>query len=148
MDEIILESLLQKAQELQIHVIWSNELGPETPPTASFKYRSIVMNENWYNQDELTFQLAHELAHILNGNAYDAALYKRTFSCHALIEHEANVGALELLLPYYCENINKKAANTVDFMTIFHIPSHLLEATARLIHRYYQGQASLPLLCK
>ncbi|KRM96548.1 hypothetical protein FC19_GL000843 [Liquorilactobacillus aquaticus DSM 21051] len=138
MQNWILDSLLRKAKFLGIRVVWSSELKQDTPPTASFKYRSVVMNENWHNPDEITFQLAHEIAHILTGDRYDSALYEQTFNHHALIEHKADLGAIELLLPYYCENVNSAIANSPDFVRLLHIPSHLTEDVTKLMSLYYE----------
>ncbi|WP_311407144.1 ImmA/IrrE family metallo-endopeptidase [Liquorilactobacillus uvarum] len=144
MQSWILDSLLCKAKFLSIRVIWSNELKRDTPPTASFKHRSIVMNENWHNTDEIIFQLAHELGHILTGDRYDSALYQQTFNHHALIEYKANLGAIELLLPYYCENVSANSANSADFINLFCIPSHLTEDVTKLMLLYYKKSQKAP----
>ncbi|GAJ25303.1 hypothetical protein JCM15457_162 [Liquorilactobacillus sucicola DSM 21376 = JCM 15457] len=137
MKKMILDSLLSKAKTVGVCVVWSKDLKQDTPPTASFKYKTIVMNDNWRNRDEFIFQLAHELAHILTGDPYDAALYQRTFKHHALIEHKANIGAIKLLLPFYCDYVNQSVANAPAFVKLFCIPTHLTEDVSRLMCLYY-----------
>ena len=44
-----------------IRVVWLENLSPYTPPSASFEHRCIVMNPNWHNKFEFTFQLARQL---------------------------------------------------------------------------------------
>lgn len=56
--------LEKKASDLGIKIGWLS-LDKYTPPSASTKYNKIAMNENWHNQEEIPFQLAHELAHII-----------------------------------------------------------------------------------
>lgn len=67
-----ISSYLEKiAFDHNINVIWSGKLSSETPPGCSLHYRNIVMNLNWHRPAEVSFQLAHEISHILNGDETD-----------------------------------------------------------------------------
>lgn len=122
--------LEKKASDLGVKIGWL-PLDEYTPPCASATYNKIVMNKNWHNQNEIPFQLAHEIAHILNHDECDLAFYHATFSSKEMIEREANLGAIKLLLPIYrdmeCE------MNPVTFMKIFSIPGYLFDNVAKMM---------------
>lgn len=122
--------LEKKADNLGVKIGWL-PLDKYTPPCASATYNKIVMNKNWHNQNEIPFQLAHEIAHILNHDECDLAFYHATFSSKEMIEREANLGAIKLLLPIYrdmeCE------MNPVTFMKIFSIPGYLFDNVAKMM---------------
>lgn len=124
-----------------IGVAWDAKIGlqfcklsPTTPSVASVDQRLIILNTNWYNQKELSFQLAHEIAHILNQDS--GILYYTTAVNHSKIEGCANVGAIKLLIPFYFDNCENNLLNVDNFMENFAIPGYLRDKCIDLIKQY------------
>ncbi|KRL99906.1 ImmA/IrrE family metallo-endopeptidase [Liquorilactobacillus satsumensis] len=137
MESLVLNSLLKTAAALGIKVIWTKELAAETPAIIALKQRCIIMNLNWHRRNELIFQLAHEIAHLLFKNIGDEVLYECSYAQRALIEANANSGAIKLLLPFYCEQKEREDANAGEFISIFAIPAHLNEEVFSQMKAYY-----------
>lgn len=126
-----IQQLLKIADEMEVRVEWCNLFDSYTPPASSTKYRSIVMNMNWHKTNEIIFQLAHELSHIINHDSCEMAFYHASYSSHERIEREANIGAIKLLLPIYKEMTNQM--NIVDFMEKFSIPHYLFDNVYKIM---------------
>ena len=126
-----IQYLIDIAQQMSIRIEWCNSFDQYTPPASSTKYHSIVMNTNWHKPKEIVFQLAHEISHIINHDDCEIAFYHASFSSHELIEKEANIGAIRLLLHIYKETTNN--INIVDFMGKFSIPNYLLDNVYKIM---------------
>lgn len=122
-----------------IRVVWLENLSPYTPPSASFEHRCIVMNPNWHNKFEFTFQLAHEMAHILRGDEIDVCFYDTSFTNKSGIEYKTNLMAVKLLTPFYCGETEKEDANVYNFMNSYCIPKYLDGAIKEEFIGYYTG---------
>lgn len=122
--------LEKKASDLGVKIGWLS-LNKYTPPSASTKYNKIAMNENWHNQEEIPFQLAHELAHIINHDDCEMAFYHASYSSQERIEREANIGAIKLLLPIF--NDMGYSNNPVTFMQVFHVPNYLFDNVTKIM---------------
>lgn len=131
MDNYIIDRLLDMAKRLDIRVEWSDLFNKYTPPASSTKYQSIVMNNNWHNQNELAFQLAHEIAHVLNHDDCEMAFYHASYSSQERIEREANIGAIKLLLPIF-EDMGYEN-NPIKFMQLFHVPNYLFDNVVKVM---------------
>lgn len=131
MNNYIIDRLLDMAKRLDIRVEWSDLFNKYTPPASSTKYQSIVMNNNWHNQNELAFQLAHEIAHVLNHDDCEMAFYHASYSSQERIEREANNGAIKLLLPIF--NDMGYENNPVKFMQVFHVPNYLFDNVTKIM---------------
>jgi hypothetical protein len=94
------------------------------------------MNLNWHRPAEVSFQLAHEISHILNGDETDICFYHATFTGKQSVEYKANTGAVKLLVPFYCQNVPKESINVYDFMES-QVPSYLDNAVKEEVHNYY-----------
>lgn len=127
-------SLLKIARQQQITVIWSDQLASDTPPLALIKQRVIIMNLNWPQKAELTFQLAHELAHFLNNEPYYSELYRTGKTNLLQIEAQTNKCAIKLLLPFYLDGLIQTKVNAWDFIKQFGIPSHYLNLVREILH--------------
>ena len=92
------------------------------------------MNVNWHNQREIPFQLAHEITHIQNGDDECITFYHATFSSKEMIEREANIGAIKLLLPILKDMGHEN--NPVTFMQLFHVPNYLFDNVIKLMISY------------
>lgn len=127
--------LSEKAEEYCIDVKWKH-FSPTTPPGSSYEYRRVVMNLNWHRPEELVFQFAHELAHVIHGDSGDIVFYHATFTGKESIEYKANLGAVKLLIPYYCSNREKENINAYEFETLFCVPSYLNDVVINELSKY------------
>ena len=123
--DFIIRQLLNISKSLNIRIEWSELFNEYTPPASSAKYRSIVMNTNWHNPNELAFQLAHEIAHIQNHDDCEMAFYHASYSSQERMEREANLGAIKLLLPIFKDMGYE--SNPVTFMQVFNVPGYLFD---------------------
>lgn len=122
-----------------IRVVWLENLSPYTPPSASFEHRCIVMNPNWHNKFEFTFQLAHEMAHILRGDETDVYFYDTSFKNKSGIKYQTNLMVVKLLTPFYCGETEKEDANVYNFIDSYCIPKYLDGAIKEEFIGYYTG---------
>lgn len=130
------EYLQEQASKYEITVNWAH-FSPYTPPGSSYKYRSVVMNLDWHRPQELIFQFAHELAHVIHGDPGDVVYYHASFTGKESVEYKANVGAVKLLVPFYCQEVNEECVNSANFMKVFHVPSYLASVVNEEIRNYY-----------
>ncbi|MEE6719218.1 ImmA/IrrE family metallo-endopeptidase [Limosilactobacillus reuteri] len=128
--------LLERAEEYHIAVKWAH-LSPITPPGSSFEYRSVVMNLNWHRPSEIIFQFAHELSHVIRGDKGDVFYYHACYTGKESVEYKANVGAVKLLVPFFCQELDKPYANQYRFMQAFSVPSYLADVVIEEIKKYY-----------
>lgn len=130
--------LLERAAEYHIAVKWAH-LSPITPPGSSFEYRSVVMNLDWHRPSEIIFQFAHELSHVIHGDKGDVFYYHACYTGKESVEYKANVGAVKLLVPFFCRETDKENANSYRFMAMFNAPAYLSGVVSREIKNYYLG---------
>ncbi|WP_304228642.1 ImmA/IrrE family metallo-endopeptidase [Lactobacillus kitasatonis] len=108
--------------DYKIGVEFSNRLPPFAPP-LSYNHvgRLIIMNARWPYPTEIPFQLAHEIAHVLNENQHYYNLNDRTTKCG---EADANVFAIKLLQKY-CKENDYRFDTYYKFAQAFGIPKHV-----------------------
>lgn len=128
--------LLEKAQEYHIDVKWKH-FSPITPPGSSYEYRRVVMNLDWHNPKEFVFQLAHEISHVIHGDKGDIYYYHACFTGRESVEYKANLGAVKLLVPYYCQHRNRENINAYEFETLFNVPTYLNDVVIKELKNYY-----------
>ncbi|MGV0167140.1 hypothetical protein ACRYI5_00910 [Furfurilactobacillus sp. WILCCON 0119] len=140
----VIEDLSKRAKKEGIKVIWSYSLSPNTPSTVSTRYKVIVMNAMVHRSiddyDDLAMELAHEISHIENGDDETAILpYSATKDVDYGIEHDANIGAIAMLLPYYLADFETDPTeiNVVDFMHQFGVPLHFENCIREKINNIY-----------
>lgn len=131
--------LLERAAEYHIAVKWAH-LSPITPPGSSYEYRSVVMNLDWHRPSEIIFQFAHELSHVIHGDKGDVFYYHACYTGKESVEYRANVGAVKLLVPFFCRDIDKQNANSANFMTAFRVPSYLTDVVKKELKKFYGNQ--------
>ena len=134
--EDALDYLTDYASKHHIRIMWAS-LSPITPPGSNFEYRSVVMNSNWHNPKELIFQLAHEISHVIHGDKGDVYYYHACFTGKESVEYKANVGAVKLLIPFYCQDTDIQCVNSANFMEAFHVPHYLSSVVSEEIKKYY-----------
>lgn len=122
MDEILTD-LMNFSLKNGIGFIATKDLGPFTPSAADTQERRVVLNLNWHIKKQIVFQMAHELAHIVNGDVSKQTLYFTPGKSG--IELEANRTAIKMVMPYYLRDRRVDQINPNEFMDIFAIPSHL-----------------------
>ena len=134
--EDALDYLTDYASKHHIRIMWAS-LSPITPPGSNFEYRSVVMNSNWHNPKEFMFQLAHEMSHVIHGDKGDVYYYHACFTGKESVEYKANVGAVKLLIPFYCQDTDIQCVNSANFMEAFHVPHYLSSVVSEEIKKYY-----------
>jgi Zn-dependent peptidase ImmA (M78 family) len=78
------------------------KLHGDTPSMAITNGRMIIINMNWFNKNEIPFIIAHEIAHVLNGDVKNN--YKnKCNSVTATAENKANLRAVDIIIPMYFE---------------------------------------------
>lgn len=123
MNNEIFNHLFNYALANDIGVTVTKKLCPSTPSFVDVKNRHVIVNSNYKNKRQLPFQLAHEIAHILNNDGEFQIIY---FSIARYgIELEANKLAIKLVAPFYLAEKENDQINYVDFMQEFCIPHHL-----------------------
>lgn len=137
--EEVCDYLLEKAREYKIDVVWDH-FSPYTPPGSSYEYRRVVMNLDWHRPEEIVFQFAHELAHVIHRDVGDVVFYHASFTGKESVEYKANVGAIQLLVPFYCQDTDIQCANSANFMQAFHVPHYLSDVVRDKIWEYYVKQ--------
>lgn len=133
MDNSILFELQSKAAHDGITIIWTDGLHPSTPPVVSVKRKKIIMNLNWPNQNEQTFQLGHEMSHIYHNDPETCLLYYSNKYTKSDIENDANLGSVDLILPYYMNDRSTSMVNPVNFIEAFSIPDYLFNSVENKI---------------
>ena len=134
--EDVLDYLTDYASKHHIRIMWAS-LSPITPPGSNFEYRSVVMNSNWHNPREFMLQLAHEISHVIHGDKGDVYYYHACFTGKESVEYKANVGAVNLLIPFYCQDTDIQCVNSANFMEAFHVPHYLASVVSEEIKKYY-----------
>jgi len=125
MDNIMTELINYAMWEKHITVKLSSELSPYTPSVADSETRSILINTNWHLPQQLPLHLAHEIAHIVNGDHATHPLYFSPLQADYKMELNANRTAIKMLIPYYLADRDREHVNVNEFMNIFVVPSHL-----------------------
>ncbi|MFC2680462.1 ImmA/IrrE family metallo-endopeptidase, partial [Limosilactobacillus vaginalis] len=128
--------LTDYASKHHIRIMWAS-FSPITPPGSNFEHRSVVMNSNWHNPKEFIFQLAHEISHVIHGDKGDVFYYHACYTGKESVEYKANVGAVKLLVPFFCRELDKPYANPHRFMSAFSVPSYLADVVTEEIKKYY-----------
>lgn len=134
-DDII--SYLNKiAVDNNIRVIWEH-FDPYTPPGSSYDDMCVVMNLDWHNKDELVFQYAHELSHIIRGDKTDLFFYNTLYNNKTGIEYETNLVAVRLLVPFYCSDTEIRDISVYDFLNSYCIPHYLADVAKNEITKFF-----------
>lgn len=131
--------LLEQAEEYHIAVKWAH-LSPITPPGSSYEYRSVVMNLDWHRPSEIIFQFAHELSHVIHGDKGDVFYYHACYTGKESVEYKANVGAVKLLVPFFCRDVDKQNVNSAMFMKTFRVPWYLADVVKKELRKFYDKQ--------
>lgn len=119
----IISDLFSLALKEGIEVETTDKLSPQTPAACDTETRRIVINTNYYNQNQLPLQIAHEIGHIINGDHSKEVLYFTPTKNK--IEVDANTTAINLLVPYYLNDRPDDYVSVDEFMEMFVIPEHL-----------------------
>ena len=102
-----------------IAIVLTDKLKPTTPSCAVPRLKKIIINNAWHNQKELPFQIAHEMAHVLNND--EGVLYYSSQVTHCKVENAANDKAVDMLMQYADEKFGLPDSY-VTFMETYGIP--------------------------
>lgn len=139
MELAVIDDLLELAKSRKIKVYWSEVLDQYTPPAVLPSSKNIVMNNNWHRKREITFQLAHEIAHILNNDPDNVAFYHATFKGRSYYEAAANERAVDLLIPIYCSSLDRSKISVCNFMETFCVPPYLEDCIFKKLKCFVNG---------
>lgn len=132
LDELI-RWLLNYAFDKGINYIITDQLNEDIPSCAIPNKSTIIINSKYGKPTELPFTIAHEIGHVLNGEA--DVLYFSGFNNHSKIEMRANRRAVKLLLEYCnCHDLSLEPAK---FAETFGIPSSFEDMVKEESARYY-----------
>lgn len=127
----IIRWLCDFAFDHQIGVTLNNLNFDQNVPSCMYG-KSIIINLNWKNENEIPFIFAHEIGHVLNED--EGRLYYSTATAHSKIEASANERAVYLLLEY-CKNEDLLPDNYIDFMELYGIPRQMEEKVKKCFMR-------------
>lgn len=132
LDELI-RWLLNYAFDKGINYIITDQLNEDIPSCAIPNKSTIIINSKYGKPTELPFTIAHEIGHVLNGEA--DVLYFSGFNNHSKIEMRANRRAVKLLLEYCnCHDLSLEPAK---FAETFGIPSSFEDMVKEESAKYY-----------
>lgn len=99
-----------------------NEAKSNWPSVADPPKNLIFINMNWHNQNELPFQIAHEIGHMIVGDS--CYMYKKNYLMKIKSEDRADMFAINIL-KQYCEENDFCITNPIIFAQQFCIPRRL-----------------------
>lgn len=123
--EDLMKYLCDYAFENKIGYEFSSKHDPDRSPRSITALRMVFMNNNWPNKQEIPFQFAHEISHVLNGDSGSNNFAAPAF--YSKEEFNANKRATRILLEY-CDLHGFQWDNVIDFMDSFSIPMRAKEA--------------------
>lgn len=114
--------LLNLAMNNGIGVQLDNNMNSSVPSWCEPSLKFVMVNMNYQNKQQIPFQFAHELGHILNG---DLSIDKLSFTnrTYNKIEYAAHSTAIKLLMNLYVEKNHE--LNYLKFMEYFNIPDRM-----------------------
>lgn len=116
-------NLLNYALDNKISFKLTSSLSSDTPSAALVSARMIVINLSYKDPQQLPFQVAHEIGHIMCDDNSDSVLYFTPTKSKT--EFKANDFAIRLLVKLFIEDEEKNHTNLYGFMNFFKIPYHL-----------------------
>ncbi|MBD5431676.1 MAG: ImmA/IrrE family metallo-endopeptidase [Lactobacillus sp.] len=97
----VLKWLMNYCLDNDIGIIYSNDLPPTAPSDSLCNPKLVIFNDNYYNESEKPFMMAHEIGHVVEGNP---EYYHLAYLGVERGEYSANVFAINLLYEYCLEN--------------------------------------------
>lgn len=140
MNDNFMQSTLNFAFDHKIRYELTSAMNSDTPSGSSAYYKAIVINMNWYDQQQLPFVVAHETGHVLCGHRGISYFCEPSNSA---TEAEANRTAIDILVPMYFADIDAQDANYHAFMESFHIKESLADYSIDTIDDYYNGDLEI-----
>lgn len=117
MDDV-LKWLLNYCYDHGIGIIYTNKLPTDAPSNAFCNPKLVIFNDNYKNESEKPFMLAHEIGHVIDGNS---DYYHLSHLGMARGEYSANVFAINLL-SCYCLDNDIYFESVFEFAEAFGIP--------------------------
>ncbi|GAX04592.1 hypothetical protein IWT140_02234 [Secundilactobacillus pentosiphilus] len=132
----ILEDLCNFALSHGIGITLNHEFSPAMKSLADTRNRKILINTGQPDQQQIPFQVAHEISHVMTNDKSTHLLAFNSIHSDPQIETRANRGAVDMLLPYYTDERQIEQLNVNEFMTCFDIPAHLEKIVAEEFQKY------------
>lgn len=133
--DAILHKLLQYAEAHGIKWDSTTELEPDTPCVCLPEWREVLINMSIADIQQLPYQVAHEIEHILLGHHQP-----RYFTPYVTTgqEGDANRAAIRLLVSMYFEDYsNIDGVNVYQFLDAFAIPYVMEDFAWEAIDEYF-----------
>lgn len=89
------------------------------PTCSDPQNHTVFINLNEVAERNMSFSIAHEIGHLINRD--NGAVYRASDKNRDVMEENANIFAIKLVLSYYTQ-INKGFLNTEEFITVAGIP--------------------------
>lgn len=122
----VLKWLMNYCLDNGIGIVYGNDLPSNAPSDSLCNPKLVIFNDNYQNENEKPFMMAHEIGHVIEGNP---EYYHLAYLGKIRGEYLANVFAINLLV-MYCEDNDIWYDNIYDFAKSFGIPKqyfYLLE---------------------
>ena len=111
----------------------SSLFAPDSVCKAVPSNRLIIVNTNYHDQQQLPFQAAHEVGHIMSCDLAPVAFTTSKIGR----EGRANRFAINLLVPWFYDEIDQSAANSRWFLKSFHLPDSMGDWVDEAVLNYY-----------
>lgn len=125
----VLKWLMNYCLDNEIGIIYGNDLPPSAPSDSYCNPKLVIFNDNYHNENEKPFMMAHEIGHVIEENP---EYYHLAYLGKEKGEYSANKFAIELLHEYCFEN-DIWFETTFEFAKAFGVPNkyfYLLESAA------------------
>lgn len=122
MENSLVQWLMNWAFDHGISVTFTSEVRKDLPHCAIAEKRSVLINMNYGDHDQIPFALAHEIGHVMDNDL--GVRYYSSATLHSKAEYRANLFGIHLLKEY-CVAHDVKIDNPVKFCELFGVPMQL-----------------------
>jgi len=137
-NDALTKKLMNEAYDYGFNVINNDQYkSSHTPAAVNPYYKTIVLNSNWHDPQQIPFQLAHEMGHLLNNDGQSSCLYYSPSKFG--IEGHANRTAIKLLLPYFLDDNIMEHVSSTKIMESLDMSQYLEGMVQEEILNYYQS---------
>ena len=123
MVQTVISKLNSIAHEFGIVIIKVNA-GVNDPDVAIVEDKVIFMNISFNTRFSYIFRLAHELAHLIDGDTGSQGAYAFSPYSKKLEERHAHEFALNFLAALFFQDTPVEYRNYINFMELFGLPSY------------------------
>ncbi len=118
----IIEDLVLDAGRLDIEVIFTDNLHPETPDVVDTVERKVIINNSSPLVEILPFRVSHEIGHVLDDTPNNVRWASfENYDSNNPHERIANTNGVKILLDEHLNNGGQ--FNYIDFMKMYGLPA-------------------------